>query len=80
MLGKFTVEIGESCFTVIKVFEGKSYYIYVLPGEEGRKGFFMNMNTAGDWELANRILVADDYRKLEARLSGAIKEKMNIMT
>lgn len=68
MVSRFTVEVDKEIYNVIKVFEGTDYYLYVLPNNVSKNGFFLAKNNNSSWQLANKVLVSNDIIAIEAEL------------
>lgn len=74
---KFTLEVGDEKFVLIKLFENETdFSLYVLPYNEKLRGFFMIKNPHNRWEIFHKILVSNEILKLESTLADMIAERL----
>ena len=75
---KFTIETPAGKLLCVKVFTNtERYFLYILPHNSARKGFFMTRGNRGDWEILYKILVDKSILEIEPSLSGMIEEALN---
>lgn len=76
MKNKFTIRVGENIFTIVKVFEDVDFYLYVLPNDKSKNGFFMTKNKNDTWEVSNKMLVSNDILVMEDQIVELITEEL----
>ena len=76
MGNKFTITVAEDSFVILKVFEDVDFYLYVLPNDKAKNGFFMTKNSAGSWEISNKVLVANVILDIEQQIAETIRQEL----
>lgn len=74
---KFTIEIGEDSFIVIKLFDDDGdYSLYILPYNKNIKGFFMTKDEDGIWTIFNKVLVSPHVLRIEEQLRDILVKEL----
>lgn len=76
-VNKFTITSGDDTFTFIRVNETiNEFYLYVLPNDASKNGFFMNQDNDGKWQIANKVLVLKEILQIEDKLSNMVEDHL----
>ncbi|MCB9047481.1 MAG: hypothetical protein H6550_15210 [Chitinophagales bacterium] len=78
---RFTIEVNGETFHFIRVNEeGDRFYLYVLPNDSSKNGFFMTQTNGEAWQIANKVLVMKSILLIEQELSELVAEKLGQKT
>ncbi len=78
---RFSITLENEIFNFIKVHEeGDNFYLYVLPNQTSKNGFFLTRQpNNGKWQIANRVLVVKEILQIEHKLISVLEERLNTL-